>query len=430
MNKFSINKLNFILIHFISFALIFSILYLFKFINILPSLTNLLNWDAAYYFDIATNGYQNPNSDNHNTAFFPLFPLFIYIFKLNGILASVFNLLLFYISLYLIFDTYKIKLEQQLLIVSFPSFVFCFIPYTESLFLFFSTLFLVGIQKRKISFVIIGVLFSSITRTSALVFIPAFIFLIIFDSMLKKKENIRIYLIAILTSIIGTFIVYWVQFLQTGVWFANFKVMKHWDRVFSLPSIKLTTWGEFNLLWLDTHAYLYFILSAILLIYVCTLLIKNQLNYINNINSSMIYAFAYIVLIGLTVLLYSPKAYETYTTIFGLNRYVFCTAFFILAIIQIINENELFEKIYKYIFAISILIIFIQFYTFETYYFLGQKIDRFSSKYFIYFILSAIYFSIPYMYKYLKSQYSLIYIINIFLQVYLLNLFLNNEWIG
>lgn len=428
MGKFSISKFNFIFLHLFSFVLVFGILYLFKFINILPNLTNLLNWDAAYYFDISSKGYQSPYSENHNTAFFPLLPFFIYFFNLNGVNASIFNLILFYISLYLVFDTFKIKQEQKLFIISFPSFVYCFIPYTEGLFLFFSTVFLIGLHKKNMWFIILGILFSSITRTSALVFIPAFIFLCIIDLLQKNRSHIKFYVSGIISSIIGTLIVYVIQYIQTGVWFANFKVMKHWDRVFSLPSLKLTTWGEFNLLWLDTHSYLYFIISIVFILYI----IYNVIYKTNNvkINGSELYSFAYLTLIGLTVLLYSPKAYETYTTIFGLNRYVFCTAFFVFAIIYILNTNNLLNKVFIYFFIFGIIIIFIQFYRFESYYLLGQNIEKYSLKYFIYFLLCAIYFMIPFIFKYLKKQYYVIFIINIFLQVYLFNLFINREWIG
>jgi hypothetical protein len=430
MNKFLINKINFIAIHFISFTLIFCILYLFKFINILPSLSNLLNWDAAYYFDIANNGYQNPNSNNHNTAFFPLFPFFIYLFKLNGIFASLFNLVIFYTSLYLLFETYKIEIEKKLLIISFPSLVFCFIPYTESLFLLFSTIFLIGIHNRNIKYVFLGVILASITRTSALVFIPAFTFLIIIDLILKRSENLKIYLSGISASILGTLIVYLIQYLQTGVWFANFKVMKHWDRVFSIPSFKLTTWGEFNLLWLDSHAYLYFIISVLILVYISINILFNKKDSIINNYSSELYSLTYIVLIGLTVLLYSPKAYDTYTTIFGINRYVFSTAFFIISLIYFLNEKYLYKNLIKYFLVTGLVIIFIQFYSFDTYYLLGQKIDRFSLKYFIYFMICCLYFSLPFIYKYIKKHYAVVFIINIFLQVYLYNLFINKEWIG
>lgn len=429
MSKISLNKFNFIFLHFFSFIIIFSLLYLFKVINLLPSLTNLLNWDAAYYFDISSNGYQSPYSDNHNTAFFPLFPFFIYLLKLNGITASIFNLILFYISLYLIFDTIKIRQEYKLFIVSFPSFVFCFIPYTEGLFLFFSTLFLLGLYNKNIWYVIIGVLFSSITRTSSLVFIPAFIFLSLVDLIQKNKSNLKYYVTGIISSVLGTFIVYVIQYLQTGVWFANFKVMKHWDRVFSIPSFNLTTWGEFNLLWLDSHSYLYFIVSILFISYIIYNLILKK-NEIISTNNSELYSFAYIVLIGLTVLLYSPKAYETYTTIFGLNRYVFCTAFFVFAIIYILNSEYFINKIFIYLYVIAVALIFAQFYNFDNYFLLGQNIGKFSFKYFIYFIICAIYFAIPFTFKYLKKQYFLIFIINIFLQVYLFNLFINREWIG
>ena len=93
---------------------------------------HFLNWDADHYNFIKEKGYQD-----FRLAFFPLFPI-IWRFLDVGVYAIILiNSLIFFISFYILIKNLEIKgVKEILMYLSIPSFVFFYLPYSESIFFF------------------------------------------------------------------------------------------------------------------------------------------------------------------------------------------------------------------------------------------------------------------------------------------------------
>ncbi len=107
-------------------------------------------WDSMHYRAIATSGYEFVNEGKqHNLAFFPLFPISIWVlmklglpFELAGTLV---NNLAFFVPLYCLYfwikEHYDINAAQwaTAVVSLYPSSMFTGVIYTEELYLFLST---------------------------------------------------------------------------------------------------------------------------------------------------------------------------------------------------------------------------------------------------------------------------------------------------
>jgi hypothetical protein len=91
---------------------------------------NFLNWDANHYNFIKEKGYQD-----FRLAFFPLFPI-IWRFLDVGVYAIILiNSLIFFTSFYILIKHLEIKgVKEILMYLSIPSFIFFYLPYSESIF--------------------------------------------------------------------------------------------------------------------------------------------------------------------------------------------------------------------------------------------------------------------------------------------------------
>jgi hypothetical protein len=125
--------------------------------------TKVLNADAAWYADIARNGYEVKPFDassEHNWAFFPLFPLLLRaagkVTGEYGLTGSILSSVLFCFALV---QLHKLVLEYGygpevanrtiFYLAAYPTSYFFSLPFTESLFLFLSvTSFLAAKQDR------------------------------------------------------------------------------------------------------------------------------------------------------------------------------------------------------------------------------------------------------------------------------------------
>ncbi len=103
---------------------------------------NFETWDANILKCIKDNMYRNTGCFNKvNAAFFPLFPIIWKLLSVNNIGISLFNYLLFILSIGLLIK-YLLKINgiEKLLIysilITLPTTIIYYIPYTESLFLF------------------------------------------------------------------------------------------------------------------------------------------------------------------------------------------------------------------------------------------------------------------------------------------------------
>lgn len=143
-------------------------------------------WDAPHYIDLATHGYQTSGPMTTFIAFFPVFPLFIFLLHTITFLPYLLSayLITLIASLGAVWFLYKlIALDEDIsiakravwLLLIFPSAFFLHIPYTESLMIFFVSASFYFVRQKKY---LIGFIFAALaatTRLTGLALIPALI---------------------------------------------------------------------------------------------------------------------------------------------------------------------------------------------------------------------------------------------------------------
>lgn len=149
-------------------------------------LANLWRWDSGWYQGIVENGYAlSFTGEAVNWPFFPLWPLFLKIFSLNGALSIpltgiILNQVLFcgaLVAFYLYLlelnlSSYLVKLAVIILAISPANIYFC-AGLTESLFLFLSLLsFYFLYRKQFIACIICACLLSATRMVGAFFIVP------------------------------------------------------------------------------------------------------------------------------------------------------------------------------------------------------------------------------------------------------------------
>ncbi len=142
-------------------------------------------WDSMHYRAIATSGYEFVNDGKqHNLAFFPLFPLSIWVlmklglpFELAGTLV---NNLAFFAALYCLYfwvkEHYDINAAQWVTAVVslYPSSMFTGVVYTEGLYLLLSTAALRAFDQKQYGWTALWGAMATATRPTGMALIPAF----------------------------------------------------------------------------------------------------------------------------------------------------------------------------------------------------------------------------------------------------------------
>ena len=224
----------------------------------IPDETNLLNWDAKWYYLIMKRGYIFVPSRTCNLAFFPLFP---YIWKLTMLsppLISLFNFIIFLISYYYLIKRFSISLPFVLFTLSFPSFIFFALPYSEATFFAFSLLIVVGFLEKNEKMLVLGFFVTSLIRSVSIVFIPAIIISEILSKNLHKssiKEKLIRVLPKVLASLTGLLSSALIQGIQTGKWFYFFEIQQFWRRTWLFPKFPLTTYAPEKIMGIDAISF-------------------------------------------------------------------------------------------------------------------------------------------------------------------------------
>ncbi|MEH1826159.1 MAG: mannosyltransferase family protein [Nostoc sp.] len=141
-------------------------------------------WDSVHYRAIATSGYEFVNDGKqHNLAFFPLFPLSIWVlmklgltFELAGMLV---NNLAFFAALYCLYfwvkEGYGINAAHWVIAVVslYPSSIFTGVIYTEGLYLFLSAATLRAFDQKQYGWTALWGAMATATRPTGMALIPA-----------------------------------------------------------------------------------------------------------------------------------------------------------------------------------------------------------------------------------------------------------------
>ncbi|MEI2581986.1 mannosyltransferase family protein [Scytonema sp. PRP1] len=143
-------------------------------------------WDSVHYRAIATSGYEFANDGKqHNLAFFPLFPLLIWVFIKLGlpfeIAGTLINNLAFFAALYYIYfwvdENYGTKEARwtTAVVAWCPLSMFGTVIYTEGLYLLLSTAALRAFEQKRYQWTIVWGAMATATRPTGLALIPGFL---------------------------------------------------------------------------------------------------------------------------------------------------------------------------------------------------------------------------------------------------------------
>ncbi len=312
------------LIYSVAVFLLFNLVLKFTSQNNLLTETSLLNWDAQHYQWIKNNGYEG-----FRVAFFPLFP---FLWKFSGL--SVYGITFLNAGIYLSGFTafsliVRLNLKQSILILSIPSLIFMFVPYTEALFYLSGVVLLVGLKNKRDILICLGLLFCCLTRPASFVLIPAIIIteLLTNDS---KYDFAKRSLLFSFFSIIGLLGAFSIQFYYTNEWLSFFQEQAEWDNALRLPSLPFTSWAGGNIVRLDGTA----LLVGFIALFVST---KWILAYMKDnktkIQKDLLFSTLYIGGISLLVLMFRGGS------LFSLNRFVYATPFFLICFYYFLKDT-------------------------------------------------------------------------------------------
>lgn len=407
--------------HLFIFCILYLLFYLFVTNIKLPDTDNLLNWDATWYYRLKVVGYYYIEGRQNPLVFFPLFPFLWKVTMLDQLGVSVLNFLLFSISFYFIAKKLALDFLTSLFFLSTPSLFFCYIPYSESLFFFSSTLILLGLESNKKNFLLPGIVIASLTRAVNIIFVPVLIFTYIVTFGYKKRILTPL-LIQILMIFIATLSVFYIQYYYTGQWFAMFKVQKLWNRSLQIPTLPLTTLTGSRKLWLDGTA-----------LFICILASYDTLKTIKDgfilrkksiWTPGALFAMAYLSIIGILSVFYSgiwPN--QEGTSIMSINRYVFSTPFFIYYAYYKFGYQQ-----GKRLWGELIIVLAITIFCLGGYKTLAGLPSYGAT--ILYFGLIVGYIILYALCLKNRKCSILIYMINTIIQVLLFNAFLSNNWVG
>ena len=301
---------------YLSYFLIFVLVeYLFFSLNILSE-ENFLNWDAGHYYTIMKDGYRTGM-----LAFFPLFSFMWHFLNLNVYSINILNGAIYIVSFAWLASEYRISIRNLILLASIPSMIFMFLPFSESIFFFSTAMVLVGYNKNNLWLTAIGVFLAGLCRPVASIFIPAII-LAEYLSIGNLKASFKKNSLLILLSLTSIFMVFFLQYWQTGEWFVFFKVQKGWDNYFRIPSLPLSSWSGGLMTRVDAISLFVGVVALVILI---NLIIKRtKSKRITLYNNAAIFSVSYLAILSVIVLFTKGGVFNSF------NRYLFATTFAVL----------------------------------------------------------------------------------------------------
>ena len=320
------------------------------------SITELFKlFDAEHYFCIALNGYNKEML----YAFFPLFPLIIKAFSIISanelyliISISLFNIAITYISsiyMYKLIDIYCLDEYKEIVFKIWlysPVAFFTVIPYTESLFLFF-TIISFYLYRKKEHYILMGVLIGLAVATRSM---GSLLFFSIFIGMVVNKEQIMNIIKTYIPATIISCIYPGFLFIKTGSWNKFMTVQStEWGRVKSnFIDVVVTDIKKF----FNTDYFIVRIVIPIILlvlIFAFILMIIQVINDIRNRDISKLEMVLYLMFSLLVICSTKRVAEITTPSSVSMHRYVAG----IFSIYLLLPQNK---KILQCIYIISLII--------------------------------------------------------------------------
>lgn len=411
------------LLHFLIAITLYVGLYLIGEIKVLPNAENIIAWDAINYFHFQHRGYIDFQQPTSNIPFFPLVALIWRWFSLSPMAASFLNIGFFLSGLYLLHRKYQFSFQTLLLFLSIPSIFFLCVPYAEALFFLSTTLVILGLGKKNNWWVIVGLFIASMTRPSAMFFFPALIFMEIV-SLKNWKWNviksalgrISLYFLTVMT---GLLIVFSIQHEATGDWLAFFH--QRTDNGFKIPVFPLTTWRGAKLLWLDGLAFAIAFASVLY----CGFLfwkktIRQKVNFLIP-SKAILFSLAFLSMTVVHILFFNNKEVSETSSLFGLNRFVFATSFFLILFSHYRNRFDFSQKINKQLLFGYLVLILAMIGVFHP----SNQPEYLRPLIYLLFITAFLFFQ-----KRFTKYWILVYGVHVVCQVLLFDKFLRGIWVG
>lgn len=270
-------------------------------------------FDVKHYLEISKNGY----SQTFLTAFFPGFPGLLFLLQSHIVAASIVNYLIWVSSVSLLLRHKLITPATSMMAAVVPSALFFYLPYSESLFYFAITLIAIGLKKDADKFLIPGIIIATIARPTAAVILPALIlarYLKGYSIQSAIKRTLPEILVAALTVVC----VFTFQSIFTGSFTSFFTAQAGWGNGAHLASFPLHSWGGNLIFFYDSAAMLVGFISLAVIVY----LFRSK----HPVSSPHAFGLSALALTALLILFTRGGG------IFSLNRFIFATAFFPLAL--------------------------------------------------------------------------------------------------
>jgi len=372
------------------------------------SVNNFLNWDAAHYFAVMQNGYHD-----ENVAFFPLFPVFWRIIHASIAGISIINGLLYIVALAWLAAEFNIQRKNLLLVASVSSLIFMFLPFSEAVFFFTTAMILVGLNKESMLLVCTGLFLAGCARPVATIFIPA---ILVAEYLCNREGKVRLerIFLQLFFCLLGIFIVFVLQYKETGKWFTFFEYQKNWDNYLRLPKFPLASWAGGYIVRLDALA---FFCGVAAFVWLTSITMKAKAQKKDVINKPLVFSLAYLTVLTLTVLFTKGGTFNSF------NRYLFASSFFLFAFHSFLERNLFRWK--------NVLVLFV-----------GSSLSwlLFASyvhiQYLLKFEVLTIYLCVIYLATYnvnkkiSRMSFAVIAGVNIFFFLAFMHRFLSGEWVG
>lgn len=345
-----IKTLLYSLVYILFFHLIQFFLYKIDMVSVVPDAQNLSSFDVGWYKKIIQYGYEYRSNEGATAAFFPLFPYLWKFLSLNLVTVSILNALMFAVGFSLLAIVLAPTVQEMTLWITFPMLYIMFVPYSEALFFLLLSASYYSIRRGKIYLTWILLFLLSLSRPVAMILIPAFLI----SELITNDKKTWLSVVAsttyryVLPLAAGLAFFIWIQYYQTGVWFAFFKQEEAWGRKFQYPTFPLNSLHGPKYLWMNALALFAGLFSIIMLVRAGILwLFKNK----PSSDSMYLLSLLYMAAIFVQILFFSPTWDTGTTNVFDTCRYVFATPFFIVFI------NKLFSKTYSYKDYIGVLLL-------------------------------------------------------------------------
>jgi len=289
----------------------------------LISESNFLNFDAKLYFEIKNNGY----NQNWLCAFFPGFPYFWKLLNTSAIGISFLNSLLFVLSFSYISLIYKLNMSRHLFLLSIPSLLFMFVPYTESVFFVSGTVLIIGLNRNNTPLIAAALLMCSLIRPTTFVFIPAIIGTYLLTEKIFKDGLVKS-IIPVMALISGLFITVCIHYSFSNKWFIFFEAQELWKNHLHFPEFPLTSWGGDGANRYDA--------SALAISFFCGLyllsLIQRKIKSSIVLSKDLVFSLFYITGTSILIIAYRDG------NLYSLNRFIYSTLFFVIVLIHFFKE--------------------------------------------------------------------------------------------